>query len=317
MRMIRELSAQAMGPGGEPPPVPEVSVKFDTEEHNWVASVPATNTLIGAYDTEAEAQAAGQSYVLNTLGSMLAARGVTPEALVNSGGGAAPQQPPYPMDPQGPGPMDPHGGPGVHMGPGPMGPPPVGPDGAPYPMHPMQGPPDMMMGGYGPGMVDPMDGRGRGSRLGRRAASGVMAAPVAAAVPEPDMDAAGFRQGGGPTGLTAPAPVPPGARGKSQYRGVSWCEKVKKWRALLWDGQKQRFLGHYTTDLDAARAYDRALIELKGPDAKTNFPAASYEGEPPMEDNLPRKQNSSQFKGGCAGGGYQHGGGAGGGRARW
>ncbi len=50
--------------------------------------------------------------------------------------------------------------------------------------------------------------------------------------------------GGGSTrtslsGLTAPAPVAPGTRGKSQYRGVSWCEKVKKWRALLWDGTKQ------------------------------------------------------------------------------
>ena len=22
-------------------------------------------------------------------------------------------------------------------------------------------------------------------------------------------------------------------------QGVSWCERVKKWRALLWDGQKQ------------------------------------------------------------------------------
>ncbi len=48
----------------------------------------------------------------------------------------------------------------------------------------------------------------------------------------------------GLTGLTAPAPVPAGTRGKSQYRGVSWCEKVKKWRALLWDGTKQVRTGH-------------------------------------------------------------------------
>jgi hypothetical protein len=44
---------------------------------------------------------------------------------------------------------------------------------------------------------------------------------------------------------------------------VSWCEKVKKWRALLWDGHKQRFLGHFTSDSEAARAYDRALVDLK------------------------------------------------------
>lgn len=55
---------------------------------------------------------------------------------------------------------------------------------------------------------------------------------------------------------------------------------MKKWRALLWDGTKQRFLGHFTADTDAARAYDRALLELKGPDAKTNFPASDYDNMP-------------------------------------
>ena len=54
--------------------------------------------------------------------------------------------------------------------------------------------------------------------------------------------------------------------------------QVKKWRALLWNGQKQLFLGHFSSDMDAARAYDRALIELKGVEAKTNFPTADYDG---------------------------------------
>eukprot|EP00955_Chlamydomonas_euryale_P013549 145812-Chlamydomonas_euryale.AAC.6 len=53
--------------------------------------------------------------------------------------------------------------------------------------------------------------------------------------------------------------------------------QVKKWRALLWDGSKQRFLGHYASDQDAARSYDRALVELKGAEAKTNFPMGEYE----------------------------------------
>eukprot|EP00798_Chlamydomonas_sp_ICE-L_P011111 gene11111-18734_t len=69
----------------------------------------------------------------------------------------------------------------------------------------------------------------------------------------------------------------PTMRGKSNFRGVSWCEKVKKWRSLMWDGQRQRFLGHHTLEVDAARAYDRALIDLKGADAKTNFPASDYD----------------------------------------
>jgi len=88
-------------------------------------------------------------------------------------------------------------------------------------------------------------------------------------------------------------------RGKSQFRGVSWCEKVKKWRALLWDGQKQRFLGHFSTDTEAARAYDRSLLELKGIEAKTNFPATDYESAPPVADDGKRPAPSSIYKGVC------------------
>jgi hypothetical protein len=145
----------------------------------------------------------------------------------------------------------------------------------------------------------------------------------------------GFSKGRGPMGLTAPAAAVPGQRGKSSYRGVSWCEKVKKWRALLWDGQKQvgaggltcvnlygatsmqlympdarmtiqtvgsmspsyecalscalqRFLGHFVTDLEAARAYDRAVLDLRGPDGKTNFPSAMYT----MEDQSSQQQHT-------------------------
>ncbi|KAJ9523853.1 hypothetical protein QJQ45_020050, partial [Haematococcus lacustris] len=96
----------------------------------------------------------------------------------------------------------------------------------------------------------------------------------------------GGQRGKGPHGLTAPAVVPPGGKGRSMYRGVSWCEKVKKWRALLWDGVKQRFLGHYPTDLEAALAHDRAVIELKGPEAKTNFPAGQLTQEAAVDRGI-------------------------------
>uniref|UniRef100_A0A7R9VMF8 AP2/ERF domain-containing protein n=1 Tax=Chlamydomonas euryale TaxID=1486919 RepID=A0A7R9VMF8_9CHLO len=91
-----------------------------------------------------------------------------------------------------------------------------------------------------------------------------------------DDDAADDARRMGPPASVAPGGKPT-MRGKSQFRGVSWCEKVKKWRALLWDGSKQRFLGHYASDQDAARSYDRALVELKGAEAKTNFPMGEYE----------------------------------------
>ncbi len=38
----------------------------------------------------------------------------------------------------------------------------------------------------------------------------------------------------------------------------------------------QRFLGHFVTDLEAARAYDKAMLDLRGPDGRTNFPLALY-----------------------------------------
>eukprot|EP00884_Botryococcus_braunii_P009510 jgi/Botrbrau1/18560/Bobra.0367s0009.2 len=70
---------------------------------------------------------------------------------------------------------------------------------------------------------------------------------------------------------------PHSPRGTSKYRGVSWCEKGKKWRSLLWDGAKQRFLGHFANEVDAARAFDRNSIMLKGKDAaKLNFPISDY-----------------------------------------
>jgi hypothetical protein len=78
----------------------------------------------------------------------------------------------------------------------------------------------------------------------------------------------------------APSQVVPGGkptmRGKSQFRGVSWYDDVAKWRADLRDGQKMLFLGTFTADTDAARAYGRVVLELKGADAKTNYPSSDY-----------------------------------------
>lgn len=76
--------------------------------------------------------------------------------------------------------------------------------------------------------------------------------------------------------------------------------QVKKWRALLWDGQRQRFLGHFSSDTDAAHAYDRALLELKGSEAKTNFPASDY-GHGPFGGD------GADDGGGAAGGGRRPG----------
>lgn len=44
-------------------------------------------------------------------------------------------------------------------------------------------------------------------------------------------------------------------------------------------GSKHVYLGLHSSEVEAARVYDRALVLLTGPGAATNFPVASYAKE--------------------------------------
>jgi AP2-like factor, euAP2 lineage len=57
----------------------------------------------------------------------------------------------------------------------------------------------------------------------------------------------------------------------SEYRGVSWREDIKKWRAALLFRGKLMHLGTFTDELNAALAYDQAAREHMGARAFTNF----------------------------------------------
>jgi len=57
----------------------------------------------------------------------------------------------------------------------------------------------------------------------------------------------------------------------SPYRGVSFNTHSQKWKAVITVGRKQYFLGYFVNELEAARAYDKASLELRGPEAPTNF----------------------------------------------
>lgn len=60
--------------------------------------------------------------------------------------------------------------------------------------------------------------------------------------------------------------------GNSRYKGVSWLESNKGWRALIQKNKKNFYLGTYKTQKEAARAYDKAAQRLFGEYAYSNFP---------------------------------------------
>jgi hypothetical protein len=58
----------------------------------------------------------------------------------------------------------------------------------------------------------------------------------------------------------------------SDYKGVTWIKKEKKWKGTITKNGKQYFLGKFGDETDAARAYDAAARELFGAYASLNFP---------------------------------------------
>lgn len=62
----------------------------------------------------------------------------------------------------------------------------------------------------------------------------------------------------------------PSKKGTSRYKGVRWDESRGKWLARISVNNKMKHLGRYYSEIDAARAYNKAAIRLRGEFALVN-----------------------------------------------
>ena len=64
----------------------------------------------------------------------------------------------------------------------------------------------------------------------------------------------------------------------SQHKGACWDKQNQKWKARIMVSGKQKSLGSYASEEEAARAYDKAAREQFGDYACLNFPEEHEQG---------------------------------------
>ncbi|CAO2841760.1 unnamed protein product [Amaranthus hypochondriacus] len=79
------------------------------------------------------------------------------------------------------------------------------------------------------------------------------------------------------------------SRGASMYRGVTRHHQHGRWQARIGRvaGNKDLYLGTFSTQEEAAEAYDIAAIKFRGLNAVTNFDISRYNVKSILSNNLP------------------------------
>jgi len=89
----------------------------------------------------------------------------------------------------------------------------------------------------------------------------------------------------------------------SDFIGVSWCKKDKRWKSYIFFNEKTLIIGYYDEEIDAARARDMKAIELAGDAYRLNFPQAEYENygyrNYQQAKREVQKNNKSGYRGVC------------------